>query len=825
MATASCTGRAAAGASAIVLYAANVAIVAIVAVEVIAVSALAAAAARPVVAAEGDRAASAAAAAAVRRYADLARSVRAEVLAPDRHPFDPAAVVLREGADPDRLARFVRERIAYEPYAGSVRGPAGTLAAGAGSDWDRARLLRALLAQAGHAARLRVLERTGEEREAVVRAFLEGPDRARYLLLPALAPEVAGPPPSPSPTGILQEHGIPERNRAVLAARSSTRNRRLLVAAYDSAAEEAQWIEECLRGAGETVGRPAERWRDALLEGARERVAVEIPGGGGGAGKAALLEAGPEERPLDAARWRKGRAFDDAPPDRVARLSLRVRLAAGAKGAEKTPLLEQTFVLGRLIGTCVNLQVVPVDEGLASGVAPSGWDAEKWRASVAAFRVFQVILSAGDAWAGSKVFDLDGTVREVGADGRVEGARGAGEAGRRGLGSLFGGGEERGAKGPGIEELTLDLELALPGSPPVRASRLLWGRLRPGVSPVLSANILVLPGPPGAETLAWIAAEALCDNAPLIQEVVLGDDPAALREVRGFARLPGLLHEWQLGRLGLAGMVLASRRDLAYMAGPSIAMDIAHLVPGTESRPVTVRRAIDVALDLGTFLPRRAEAAASAASANLALGVAATALESLLLAEAEPAAVASGPLIESQTARLVGLQAAVRGAAPAGSGGPDAPTGPGAPTGAAKPSPLGRWSIARNEAGRTLVFPREEGPTSWWSIDPATGASLGRGETGEGQSAIEYLKITKMNLDNLSCWLSFQKAILFGGGSRLGAGLKWMGCITGADNPFNYPGAYFGYKGLDDDFFSNLGNLNDAVGGLFAIVAMLEEGS
>ncbi len=47
--------------------------------------------------------------------------------------------------DADRMFRYVADEIRYEPYPGALRGPAGTLAAGAGNSVDKALLLAALL--------------------------------------------------------------------------------------------------------------------------------------------------------------------------------------------------------------------------------------------------------------------------------------------------------------------------------------------------------------------------------------------------------------------------------------------------------------------------------------------------------------------------------------------------------------------------------------------------------------------------------------------------------------------------------------------------------
>lgn len=749
---------------------------------------------RPAAAAESRRSALA------RRYAEVARSVRAEVLSPERSPFDPLAVVLREGIDPERLARFVRERIAYEPYAGAVRGPSGTLAAAAGSDWDRALLLRAVLERAGFRARLRALERTPAEREKAVRAFLANADPSPCAALPAdPAAAVRSPPPR-----FLEAAGITERSRLVLAARAASAGRRAMAAAYDFAAAEAPWIESALRGAGESLGRPWEAWRDALLSGAAERLAVEIEGTGG---EPLFLEVGPEVEPLGAARWSEAAAFDEPPAEKAARFSFRVVLATGAKGAEKKSILEGSFALGDLAATSVAIEVVPVDEKLARET-PGLWKAEGWRKAVASFRTFQVVSRAGDAWAASKVFDLDGNVEEVSPDGRIAAAGGTGAAVQRGLGGLFGGGEESGAKGPGLEEVVLELELSLPGSPPLRSSRLLYGKLRQDVSPVLSMDLLVLPSPPVPEAFSWLAAEALSENAPAVERVATAKDASELRDLKGVARVPAALHSWELARSSIVGALLARRPELAYLPGPSVVADVVQLVPAAKAGPVAARRAIDVVFERGAFVPRAPEAAAGAAAANLFLGVAATAAESLALAEAEPGTLPGGPCAESQAARALGLAPAVRRAAAAGAG-------------PAKPASLAAWSIARNERGLALVFPRSDGPATFWSVDPATGFALGRGETGEGQSAIEYLSVTNMNLNHLQCWLTFQKAFLFGGGSKYGAHYDYLACVSGADNPFSYSGAYFGNKAIRDDFYEKLVLANDGAQALVGIVNLL----
>jgi hypothetical protein len=68
--------------------------------------------------------------------------------------FDVASLVARVGRDPELLFAWVRDRTAWVPYAGTLRGAAGVLVDRLGNSLDRALLLSEMLRAAGGEARL-----------------------------------------------------------------------------------------------------------------------------------------------------------------------------------------------------------------------------------------------------------------------------------------------------------------------------------------------------------------------------------------------------------------------------------------------------------------------------------------------------------------------------------------------------------------------------------------------------------------------------------------------------------------------------------------------
>lgn len=90
----------------------------------------------------------------VARLENSLRAVEDGVRDAPRDRWDPAYVVAMVGRNADSLQGWVRDNTAWIPYRGILRGPTGVLMDRQGNSLDRAVLLAALLASAGHEARL-----------------------------------------------------------------------------------------------------------------------------------------------------------------------------------------------------------------------------------------------------------------------------------------------------------------------------------------------------------------------------------------------------------------------------------------------------------------------------------------------------------------------------------------------------------------------------------------------------------------------------------------------------------------------------------------------
>ncbi len=141
---------------------------------------------------------------------DRVASIGSEYAALDWPASTPEEIGRILGHDPGRSLGFVRRALRVEPYAGILRGSAGTLAAGGGNSADLALLLRALLRGGVPASDLRfaVAMLPADRAAAIVQQAMRAmPPRAVWAAPASTAPAIARPSPSDEDRATLQRAG------------------------------------------------------------------------------------------------------------------------------------------------------------------------------------------------------------------------------------------------------------------------------------------------------------------------------------------------------------------------------------------------------------------------------------------------------------------------------------------------------------------------------------------------------------------------------------------------------------------------------------------
>ncbi|MBI4586273.1 MAG: hypothetical protein HY717_19865 [Planctomycetes bacterium] len=667
------------------------------------------------------------AAALIQRVVALAER---ELLRPGACPFDLEERARLIGSNPPKISAWMREEMRFEPYAGRLKGPRGALMTRAGNALDQALLLSALLEAGGHRSRL--VEGRLEEKEArrLVERFLE--QRAAPPALLDSVPDAADP-----PAELFREAcaplGIPAEEMRALFAADRRSGETLWQEMDEAAARESQALSKELERAGASLGEPASRVSERLVERARAHWWVQVEEGGQWLDLDPVLEA---VGLADRHPALEDQAVDSLPEALVHRLAVRVVLRRQAGGQEEeATLLEETLPADGFLYETATLNLLPAGgKALSAAELLERSEADRL-AHLLSFQRFQVLLDLGLESRPGLVFDLQGNTYQVGGDGRIKAAKEL----AKGLGRGFGGlaGEEEKEKGPESALLGIELELTLsgPGVEPLLTRRQVV-RPRPDAAgirllPPASLDLLVLPHALPPAFVDFLSLRHLARSQDLL---IACCREAEVREPLR-QRIPSALFQLALHRQRFQARLLAARPETAYLQDrPAIFLAGGSIRLHEEGDAACICRncacqTIDLADNPSGILPRSGDGR-SAALGALELGVFETVAESLALRGEEGFGGMDSAAARLARARLFGkgfeaIDPAQRARVPEVTKRPDDAA----------------WIAACEPADRWLVAARAENERevlAWWSVSGRDGQTVGRVSGGGGQALSEY---------------------------------------------------------------------------------------
>ncbi len=633
-----------------------------------------------------------------------------------RTSFDPAAVVAEVGSEPEALFAWVRDRVGLVAYRGALKGAAGTLLDGGGNALDRALLLRALLAAAGHES-------------ALAHARVE-PEVAARIAAAVRPPAAAGPTPADlDALGVRAEAELGVDGAAVaaeferLAAAATARRAELEARATDAAAALMALLGD----------RPSVAVADLVAD--HWWVVLRAPDGSGFDLDPTLPDAAPGDRLADAAGLvaptavaqlaaLEGACHDLSCGDRLHV----VRIGAIAEVVEDGVLLEHVLLdhellPADLLGVPVALMVASDgDDDLDPFATPAPADA--LHEALLERGAWQPVLRVGTEEVRGRAVTDAGVVQDSLSGGSGGGALG-GFGGGFGGGLGFGGG---GGEADGFTALWWTFEVRTPGVGVVVERRAVFDRLG------------------AAERAAGAAADEAPDaDVRLARALALGGQtelallPAApddaLLEARAIARLLAERGAWsELYEEGTGLPMAAVNERLVALGNLRTPLERLAFERGRGEPPQTAlfvaahhtRVRADLTTDQGFDLIASPGAGEVGFAARVRAGARDAVLEALL-------AGGSGALADAFRDAPTGWVALS-----------DAAGGVALDVGSADLAARVATDLA---AGFVVVVPvGTAGGVGWWRIDPTTGATVAMGDRGWGQALAGYAEQTNVVL-------------------------------------------------------------------------------
>ncbi len=654
-------------------------------------------------------------------------------------PGDVKARAARLGGDVEKIFSFLREKVGYLSYPGSLRGAAGTLRTLRGNSLDQAILLAEMLRASGYRARIIQGSLSPEEARSLARKCLgeiSRPSRAggagRSFLKKAAA--------------FL---GVPPRDLRAWAAwrRKGAEARR--EALLEEGSREGEDLARILQG----MKVPLPPGRKALLEKlalwARDHFWVRVRTHKGWRDLDPVLGGRGE---------RKGKPLSPGLGPFAWKVGIRLSLRRNSGGRiEEVTLLEKTFPLSHVSGGGCYLAWVPQagqlpPSGAVLSMKPSD-RAGLWK-RVKILRA--ELLVRGESYP-ALPFDLRGRVFKPDAYGAIQPAKNLGGALAGKMGGLFGGGaKEKKEKESKFLGLGLVLTVEGPGGAKEVYGRTLFSPSRGGgKNPrALPAGVyaFLVQGEPSTPMDRFVRVlRGLTRNASTLRRIARG-------ERRGLRLLPpleapGLLLRFAAERARLAEKLREGREGVSFLWDrPQVYALKEALFRDPGRGRYILQRGIDILENRLVPVSARGEDAGRRA---LVLGATDTALEASLL---PPLGVGTADL----SAWSLLARERILG---------------------------GKERAEKGPGGEILVG---WGPGARWEVDPRTWVPAGRVPSGAGQAMLEYAIKIRDQMSTI-CQVSNLASIFIAGdpdlNERFGKADRIKGYICGVVDG-NLPAVY-----------------------------------
>jgi hypothetical protein len=668
----------------------------------------------------------------------LLEAAEDETRQPGADPSDVPAKAAELGFDVERCFAFVRDSVAFEPYVGVLRGARGALASGSGNALDRSLLLAGLLEAGGHRCR-------------VVSADLP-PDRARELVDRFLTEGGRLPAPAGDDQAamqrLLQRTGLDAAALAEYQASAAAEAGQNSDAIQALTGPNADYLMSYLNSSGVRLGRGFDAWRKLLEERALHHAWVQLADGDTWIDlDTSLVSAKRGQKFAD-----QPVAIDDTAPLRHSIDFELIYTRQDGEGTADETILSVPLYADELLDAPPAFAIQPADDMPSLEKMAEMSAAEKVKL-ITDIEKYQALMKVGARSYGSKAFDLKGNTFEVSNDGRIEGAQKIGAAVGGMFGGALGGDDEAADAGSRFVKLSVRFTFHSPGEPPRPQERVLSTKedveAAHFISPLLTWDMLVQPQPLSQKLAEFgLLRHTARMLGPVVAALAGRTEPEqAMRAVTSSSSEPfsPLLVDFALTRQGAIADTIHTSPGLALLWDrPQVVLSESRVCVGKGTDHACSMARLDIVDNGLAFVPRSASDAASAALATFRQGVFDTAAEAQVLQRA-----AEGADLKVPGTAIAATDVARTGGEKLVSFAPGDAAGPSAVSAADR-----AWISAYEQPGRIIVASANaDGPSIWWSTDPATGSTIGRVAGGGGAAMTERaVKEITIIVKFILCW-------------------------------------------------------------------------